>query len=128
MCTEHRSRNLWKLTAIYTRIMKFDKRVRFAALVNPNGRILDGGMREGLQPIEPLERTPELIAKLISVQKSEDLAEFFGKQEYSILLHEEVAALIFRSRKKFILVTADKKLPLNKVPGLRKLAMEWKHD
>jgi deoxycytidylate deaminase len=108
--------------------MKSDKRVRFAALVDGNGRILSGGMREGIQPIEPLEKTPELIAKLVSVQKSEDLTEFFGKQEYSILVHEEVVALIFRSKKKFVLVTANRKLPLNKATGLRKLAMAWERD
>ena len=116
------------MKAIYNRIMKFDKRVRFAALVDGNGRILDGGMREGVQPIEPLEKTPHLIEKLVSVQKAEALAEFIGKPEYSILLHEEVLAVIFKSKRKFVLVTADRKLPLNKVAGLRKLAMVWERD
>jgi len=119
---------LSKLKAVYSRIMKFHKRVRFAALVDGNGRILDGGMREGVQPIEPLEKTPQLIAKLVSVQKAEALADFFGIPEYSILVHEEVLAIIFRSKRKFVLVTADRKLPLNKVTGLRKLAMAWEQD
>ena len=114
-----------KLTAIYSRIMKLEKRVRFAALVDENGRILDGGMREGVEPIEPLEKTPELIAKLVSVEKAEDLAEFFGKPEYSILVHEDVIAIIFRSKKRFVLVTADRRLALSKTAGLRKLAMIW---
>ena len=118
---------LSELTAIYTRIMKFDKRVRFAALVDGNGRILEGGMREGVQPIEPLEKTPHLIANLVSAQK-EDLAEFLGKPEYFIVVHEEVVAIIFRSKRKFVLVTASRKLPLTKVTGLRKLAMVWEQD
>ena len=119
---------LSKLKGIYNRIMKFDKRVRFAALVDGNGRILDGGMREGVLPIEPLEKTPHLIEKLVSVQKAEALAEFIGKPEYSILMHEEVLAVIFKSKRKFVLVTADRKLPLNKITGLRKLAMVWERD
>ena len=113
------------MTAIYSRIMRFDKNVRFAALVDSKGRILDGGMRDGVKPIEPLERTPELIAKLVSVQKAEDLAEFFGKQEYSILVHENVTAVIFKSKKKFVLITVDRKFTLNRVSGLSKLAMAW---
>jgi len=113
------------LTAIYSRIMKLERRVRFAALVDDNGRILDGGMREGVEPIEPLEKTPELIAKLVSVERAEDLAEFFGKPEYSILVHEDVIAIIFRSRKTFVLVTADRRFPLSKTNALRKLAMIW---
>jgi len=119
---------LSKLKAVYRRIMKFDKRVRFAALVDSKGRILDGGMREGVQPIEPLEKTPHLIARLVSVQKAEALTEFLGKQEYSILVHDEILAIIFRSKRKFVLVTTDRKLPLNKVLGLRKLAMVWEQD
>ncbi|OFX16566.1 hypothetical protein A3K71_06215 [archaeon RBG_16_50_20] len=101
--------------------MKFDKRIRFAALVDGNGRILEGGMREGVEPIEPLEKTPHLIAKLVSVQKAEDLAEFFGKPEYSILVHEEIMAMIFRAGRRLVLITADRKFALNKVARLRSL-------
>jgi hypothetical protein len=119
---------LSKLKAVYSRIMKFDKRVRFAALVDDNGRILDGGMRDGVLPIEPLEKTPHLIARLASVRKAEALAEFLGKHEYSIYVHEKVLAIIFRSKRKFVLVTADRKLPMNKVTGLRRLAMIWEED
>ncbi len=103
---------------LYNRVMKFDKRVRFAALVDGSGRILEGGMREGVEPIEPLEKTPHLIAKLVSIQKAEDLAEFFGKAQYSVLVHEKIIALIFRSGRKFVLVTADRRFPLNKLARL----------
>jgi len=112
------------MARLYDRLMRFDKQVRFAAVVDGRGRILEGGMREGLQPIEPLEKTPHLIAKLVSVQKTEDLAEFFGKPEYSILLHEKVIAFIFRSGKKFILVTAGRRFALSKVSRLRTIVMK----
>jgi hypothetical protein len=108
-------------------MMKYDRKVRFAALVDKNGRILDGGMREGVQPIEPLEKTPELIAKLVSLQKS-DLAEFLGRLEYSILVHEDIIAMIFRSKRKYVLVTVDRKFSLEKASGLSKLAIAWERD
>jgi len=104
--------------------MRFDKLVRFAAVVDGHGRIIEGGMREGLQPIEPLEKTPHLIAKLVSEQKTEDLAEFFGKPEYSILIHEKVIAFIFRSGRRFVLVTAGRKFALTKVARLRTIVMK----
>jgi hypothetical protein len=100
--------------------MKLDKRIRFAALVDANGKILEGGMREGVEPMEPLEKTPQLIARLVSVQR-EDLADFLGKPDYSILVHEKIVAMIFRSEGKSILVTADRKFTLSKVGRLRKL-------
>ena len=101
--------------------MKFDKRIRFVALVDGNGRILEGGMREGLEPIEPLEKTPHLIARLVTFEKTEELADFFGKPEYSVLVHEKITAMIFRSGKRLVLVTADRKFMLNKVSKLCKL-------
>jgi hypothetical protein len=113
-----------ELPAFYDRIMKFDRHIRFAALVDGDGRILQGGMREGVEPIEPLEKTPHLIARLVSVQKAEDLADFFGKPEYSLLVHEEIMALIFRSGKKFALVTTDRKFPFTKLMKLRNLVMK----
>jgi len=109
------------MVKLYDRLMRFDKQVRFAAVVDGHGRILEGGMREGLEPIEPLEKTPELIAKLVSVVKAEDLNEFFGKPEYSILIHEKVLAFIFRSGSRFVLVTAGRKFGLNKVGRLLKV-------
>lgn len=118
---ENEERSLVRLPRLYDRIMKFDKQIRFAAIVDSNGRIVEGGMREGVQPIEPLEKTPHLIAKLVSFQKAEDLADFFGKPEYSVLVHEKVIALLFRSGKKFVLVTAGRKFAMNKVARLRNL-------
>ena len=106
------------MAKLYDRLMRFDKQVRFAAVVDGRGRILEGGMREGLEPIEPLEKTPHLIAKLVSVLKAEDLDEFFGKPEYSILIHEKVVAFIFRTGKKFVLVTTSRRFGMSKVPRL----------
>lgn len=108
--------------------MKYDRKIRFAALVDVNGRIIDGGMREGVQPIEPLEKTPELISKLVSIQKAEDLSEFFGGIEHSILVHERVIAMIFRSKRRFVLITADRRFTLSRVAGLSKLAIAWERN
>ena len=106
------------MAKLYDRVMKFDKQIRFAAVVDGRGRILEGGMREGLEPIEPLEKTPHLIAKLVSVLKAEDLNEFFGKPEYSILIHEKIIVFIFRAGKKFILVTGSRRFGMKNVPRL----------
>ena len=112
-------RKLSQLDQLYNRIMKFDKRIRFAALVDGDGRILEGGMRDEVEPIEPLEKTPKLIARLVSVQKAEDLEDFFGTPEYSILVHEKIIAIIFRTGKNFLLVTTGRRFSLDKVAKLR---------
>jgi hypothetical protein len=120
VCRQSLGRSI-ALARLYNRIMKFDRRIRFAALVDGNGRILEGGMREGVEPIEPLEKTPNLIARLVSVQKAEDLAEFFGKPDYWVLVHEKIIAMIFRSGRRFALITANRKFALSKVAKLCQL-------
>lgn len=108
------------LAGVYDSAMRFDKRIRFAAVVDSEGRILEGGMRADVEPIEPLEKTPELISQLIARESAEARAVFLGDPEYSILIHEKLLAVILYLEDGFILVTAQKSFPLTKVGVLTK--------
>lgn len=105
---------------VYEAAMRFDKRVRFAAEVDSEGRILEGGMRADLEPIEPLEKTPELISQLIARESAEARAVFFGEPEYSVMVHEKLIAVILYLEQGFVLVTAGRRFPLTKVTTLAK--------
>lgn len=105
---------------VYDSAMRFDKRIRFAAVVDSDGRILEGGMRAEVEPIEPLEKTPELISQLIARESAEARAVFFGEPEYSILVHEKLIAVILYVKDGFILVTTQRPFPLAKVAQLTK--------
>lgn len=105
---------------VYDAAMRFDKRVRFAAVVDSGGRILEGGMRAEVEPIEPLEKTPELISELIARESAEARAVFFGDPEYSILVHEKLIAVILYLKDGFILVTTQRPFPLPKLAQLTK--------
>jgi hypothetical protein len=108
------------LAGVYDSAMRFDKRIRFAAVVDSEGRILEGGMRADLDPIEPLEKTPDLISQLIARESAEARAVFLGDPEYSILIHEKLLAVILYLEDGFILVTAQKSFPLSKASALTK--------
>ncbi len=108
------------LGGVYDAAMRFDKRVRFAAVVDSEGRILEGGMRPEVEPVEPLEKTPELISQLIARESAEARAVFFGEPEYSILVHEKLIAVILYLERGFILVTAQRRFPLTRVTALAK--------
>jgi len=108
---------------VYDSAMRFDKRIRFAAVVDSHGRILEGGMRTEIEPIEPLEKTPELISHLIARESAEARAVFFGDPQYSILVHEKLIAVILYLEDGFILVTTERPFPLTKIAALtRRLA------
>ena len=106
------------LAGVYDSAMRFDKRIRFAAVVDSEGRILEGGMRADMEPIEPLEKTPELISQLIARESAEARAVFLGDPEYSILIHEKLLAVILYLEDGFILVTTRRPFPLTKVSAL----------
>jgi hypothetical protein len=108
------------LAGVYDSVMRFDKRIRFAAVVDSKGRILEGGMRAEVEPIEPLEKTPQLISQLIARESAESRAVFFGDPEYSIFVHEKLMAVIYYLEDGFVLVTTQRLFPLGKVPSLRK--------
>jgi hypothetical protein len=106
------------LARVYDSAMRFDKRVRFAAVVDSGGRILEGGMRADIEPIEPLEKTPELISQLIARESAENRAVFLGAPKYSILVHEKLIATILYLEDGFILVTTQRPFPLAKLAAL----------
>jgi len=108
------------LAAVYSVAMRFDKRIRFAAVVDSVGRILEGGMRADVEPMEPLEKTPELISHLIARESAEARAVFLGEPQYSVLVHEKLVAVILYLERGFILVTAERRFPLTKVASLAK--------
>ena len=108
------------MAGVYDSAMRFDKRIRFAAVVNSEGRILEGGMRAEVEPIEPLEKTPEVISQLIARESAEARAVFFGEPEYSILVHEKLIAVILYLEDGLILVTTQRPFPLVKIAQLTK--------
>ncbi len=108
------------MAGVYDSAMRFDKRIRFAAVVDSKGRILEGGMRANVEPMEPLEKTPQLISQLIARESAESRAVFFGDPEYSIFVHEKLMAVIYYLKDGFILVTSQRLFPLSKLASLRK--------
>jgi hypothetical protein len=108
------------LAGVYDSAMRFDKKVRFAAVVDSKGRILEGGMRAEIEPMEPLERTPGLISQLIARESAENRTVFFGPPEYSIMVHEKIIAVILYLEDVFVVVTTQRPFPLAKVSALTK--------
>jgi hypothetical protein len=108
------------LGGVYDSAMRFDRRIRFAAVVDGKGTILEGGMRPDVEPAEPLEKTPELITQLIARESAESRAVFFGDPEYSVLIHEKLMATILYLKDGFIVATVQRTFPLTKVAALTK--------
>gem|GEM_PF-752433 len=78
------------------RIFKLDKRIRYAQVVSSDGTIVAGGMREGLESLDP----PELRAMRIRQfsQNRELLNEWanqYGRYCYSVIVFDRIKLFVF---------------------------------
>ena len=77
-------------------IFGLDKRIRYASIVSTGGQVLAGGMREGLESLDP----PELRLRRIqqfraSRELTEDWAEQYGRYSCSVIVFDKIKMFVF---------------------------------
>lgn len=78
------------------RVIKLDKNIRFAGIVNENGEVVEGGFQQGTQPL--LNGTAEQQMYLQSLSNFLTLRQFsdrLGEFRYSITEHGKVNLITF---------------------------------
>jgi len=105
---------------ICAEIFKFDRRVRYAAVLDESGRTISGGMRKGIPSLEPQSEDLRLIAN-ITIQLSTDKTwdRFFGVTQYTFIKREKVNILTFYVGSKMFLVSTEPDLTLQQAQDLR---------
>ncbi len=105
---------------ICTEMFKFDRRVRFAAVLDQSGRQIAGGMRKGIPSLEPQSEDLRLIAN-ITIQLSTDKTwdQYFGRIQYTFLKREKVNILTFHLGSKLMLVSTEPDFTLQQAQDLR---------
>ena len=93
---------------ICTEMYKFDRRVRYAAILDETGRQIAGGMRKGIPSLEPQSEDLRLIAN-ITIQLSTDKTwdAYFGRSQYTFIKREKVNILTFSIGNKLLLVSTE---------------------
>jgi len=105
---------------ICTEMYKFDRRVRYAAILDETGRQIAGGMRKGIPSLEPQSEDLRLIAT-ITIQLSTDKTwdRFFGRGQYTFIKREKVNILTFSIGNKLLLVSTEPDFTLQQAQDLR---------
>jgi hypothetical protein len=105
---------------IITEMFKFDRRVRSAAIMDPDGRQIAGGMRKGIPSLEPQSEDLRLIAG-ITIQLNTDKTwdRYFGKNQYTFMKRERVNIMTFYLGSKLILVSTEPDFTLQQAQDLR---------
>jgi len=105
---------------VCTEMFKFDRRVRFAAILDESGRTIAGGMRKGIPSLEPQSEDLRLIAN-ITIQLSTDKTwdKYFGRTQFTFIKREKVNILTFPIGNKLVLVSTEPDFSLQQAQDLR---------
>jgi len=103
-------------------VFKFDRRVRYAAILDESGRLISGGMRRGVPSLEPQSEDLRLIAA-VTIQLSTDKTwdRYFGKTQFTFIKREKVNILTFNMGNKLLLISTEPDFTLQQAQELRNM-------
>lgn len=92
------------------RVIKLDKSIRFAGIVNANGEVIEGGFQQGIQPLlnGPAEQQM-YVQSLSNVVTLRQYADRLGTFRYSVTEHDKVTLFTFPLGDSILCVSASTK-------------------
>src|ERR1700730_15292151 len=110
----------YPLDKLCFQVFKFDRRVRYAGILDDTGRIVAGGMRKGISSLEPASEDLRLMANLtIQIGTDKTWDQYFGKIQYTLVKREQVNMLIFGVGNYLMLITTQPDFDLEQIALLR---------
>ena len=101
------------------KIMALDKEMRFVGVINERGKLLAGGLREGLKSLEDPKDDEMLFMELaLRVRMRKEFNKQLGSVKFAMSLREKVIVMSFpMSESNILYVSADTKLDYGKIPS-----------
>jgi len=110
----------YPLDKLCYQIFKFDRRIRYAGVLNDTGRVIAGGMRKGISSLEPASEDLRLMANLtIQIGTDKTWDQYFGKIQYTFVKREKVNMLIFGIGTNLMLITTQPDVDLEAIAQIR---------
>ena len=98
------------------RIIKLDRSIRFVGIVNNRGEVIEGGFKQGIEPL--LNGTDEqqmYIHSLSNLTMLQSYSDRLGMVRYSLTEHEKVILMTFPLRDGILCLSAMPKANMNKI-------------
>ncbi len=104
------------LEKVCDRIFAADKNIRFAGVIDKMGTLVAGGMRKGIEPLEPREERRKLYIEyaLRNAMRS-DFDSEYGRVVYSMSEREKIKIATFPFGEGLILISIEKRAQHDKV-------------
>lgn len=100
------------------RIFATDRNIRFAGIIDKMGGLVAGGMRKGIEPLEPREERRRLyIDYALRNAMRQDFDAEYGRVIYTLSERERIKIASFPMGDHLVLISIEKKAAHDKIIG-----------
>ena len=98
------------------RIIKLDRSIRFVGIVNNRGEVVEGGFKQGVEPLlNGVDEQQMYIHSLSNLTMLQSYSDRLGMVRYSLTEHEKVTLLTFPLGEGILCLSAMPKANVNKI-------------
>lgn len=99
------------------KIHALEPKIRFAGLINPNGRLVAGGMKPGYQSLEE-ERDNEMLYMelVLRAKMRKEFDKAFGPVKFAMSYRDKLIVMSFPINDHVLLVSVEKDVDFSKLP------------
>ena len=102
---------------ICKKVLELDSKIRSARIIGNKGKLVAGGMREGVKALEDSKKDEMLFMELsLRVRMRHEFDEEFGPVEFSLSYRGKIILMSFPIGPNVLFVSSEKQLDLNKIP------------
>jgi hypothetical protein len=97
-------------------IIKLDRNIRFVGIVNNRGEVIEGGFKQGVEPLlNGIDEQQMYIHSLSNLTMLQSYSDRLGMVRYSLTEHEKVTLITFPLGDGILCLSAMPKANLNKI-------------
>ena len=108
---------IYNYNEICDKVKNLDSKIRFAGVINERGRLVAGGMKEGIKPLESEKDDEMLFMELaLRVKMRREFDKQLGKVKFSMSIREKVLAMSFPIKTDALYVFSEKDADYKNLP------------
>lgn len=95
-------------STICDQIMKLDPKIRFVGIINNKGRLVEGGMKEGVPTLSsPKEDEMIFMELLLRIKMRQEFDAQLGKVKFALALREKILEMSFQIDNHVLFVVSE---------------------
>ncbi|MGI0101143.1 MAG: DUF6659 family protein [Nitrosotalea sp.] len=99
------------------RVMEIDAKIRFVGMINPDGKLIGGGMKRDVKPIGDKKDDESLYCGIVTRAKMrQGFDSVLGRVSFAMSYREKVVIMSFPVMDNLLLLSAEKEIDLSATP------------